>query len=182
MGKDIKKILQKELKGFHSSGQVVSIVAGPDEYKEVVKEILIITTKMKSKGIYVTLNKANALLKKDLEKEKIDHSKLYFIDGSGNKGAESENVFYVQGPKALTEISLATMAAIDTGKFDFLFLDSLSTLLIYNDLKTTEKFAHFIMNKLKGFNMITLIIALNEENSKHLVSVVAQFSDKLIRI
>lgn len=178
----IKSILQKELKGLKKNGQIVSIISSPENYNDVVKIALSLLTKSKSNGVYVSLNKGAGMLSQDLIKDKIDVSRLYFIDASGSKCVTKDNVFCVQGPKALTEISLAAMASIDTGKFDFLFLDSLSTLLIYNDLKTTEKFAHFVMNKLKGFSMISLIIALNEEDSKQLVSVVSQLSDKVVKI
>ncbi len=178
----IKTILQKEFKGLKNSGKIVSIISSPENYNDVVKISLSLLTKAKSNGVYVSLNKGAESIGQDLKKDNISISRLYFIDASGSKCVNKDNVFCVQGPKALTEISLATMASIDTGKFEFLFLDSLSTLLIYNDLKTTEKFAHFVMNKLKGFSMVSLIIALNEEDSKQLVSVVSQLSDKVVKI
>ena len=46
------------------------------------------------------------------------------------------------------EIAITT--AMNTGKFDFVFFDSLSTLLIYTDLKSAERFTQFMVSKIRA--------------------------------
>ena len=74
-------------------------------------------------------------------------------------------VFYLSGPESLTDLSIAITVATNTGKYGFLLIDSLSTLLIYNDAHNTQKFAHYLISKMSSYGMTLAILTLDEDNS-----------------
>jgi archaellum biogenesis ATPase FlaH len=122
-----------------------------------------------------------------LKKSKIDISRLYFIDAATKSGDfdsdnQSDNCTIIQGPGALTEISLAVTTAANTGKFQFLLFDSLSTLTVYNGLKTVEKFSTFLLSKIRNLNFSGIVLVLNEDVSNQLIPIVSQFCDYKIEV
>lgn len=67
----------------------------------------------------------------------------------------AENCVFMK-PQALTDISIALTQAVEgigEGKERFLFLDTLSTLMIYNNDKVVGKFAHSIVNKIRNWSI-----------------------------
>ncbi len=141
----------------------------------------ILLNSQKLRGIYVTLNKGCLDIADTLKKNKVDISKVYFIDAiSRNAGAKKIDVSctYVSSPQALTELSLAIMTLVESKKFDFLYLDSLSTLLVYNDSHTTEQFIHYVIGKLKAHQIGMLVISLKgDPESARLFPILSQFAD-----
>jgi len=137
-------------------------------------------------GIYVTLNKSHPSLLQELKNNKIDTSKLYFIDSVCKKIAkklkEEVNCVDIEGVESLTELSLAISSASHTGKFKFLIFDSITTLLIYHDQETAEKFISYLINKLKSLDMSIILISIDEEKSNKIVDFISQFADKIISL
>ena len=63
------------------------------------------------------------------------------------------------------------------GEKKFLFFDSLSTLLIYNKPITVAKFIHFLSGKMRMWRVKGIIISLEKESDKELLSELSQFCD-----
>ncbi|MBT4577167.1 hypothetical protein HOM13_01885 [Candidatus Woesearchaeota archaeon] len=148
-------------------------------YHEVNKEILRQISK--NKTIYVSLNKSCENVVKDLKKDKISDKNFLFIDAKG-KNYKEGNFISIADPCALTQMSIAITTAANTGGFGSLFLDTLNTLLIYNDMKTSEKFTQYILNKLKSLNMDAVVMSIEEDKAKEIIALIAQISDELVSI
>ncbi|MFH0922582.1 MAG: ATPase domain-containing protein, partial [Candidatus Micrarchaeota archaeon] len=134
-------------------------------------------------GIYVTLSKQYATLLFHFNKHGIPSDTFFFIDATGSRTrAASSGCTAVESPSSLTELSIAITEASNTGKYDFLFFDSLSTLLVYNAAETAEKFMHYLAMKMADLNITTVILSLDEEKSKKLIPVIAQFCDGVIKL
>ncbi len=181
--KEIRDILSEELKDPKG---ICIILSKPEDYHSVNLMVLNhLTVKMKLCGIYGTLNMPYSSLSTLLEKNDMDISKLFFIDCTGEritKNIKNGNCEYLKNPQSLTELSLMITELTNSGKFDFLFLDSISTLLIYNSLETTEKFAHYLINKIRILGLGGIIISLDDEKSNKIIPVISQFCDKCIRL
>jgi len=139
----------------------------------------------KTKGIYATLNKQYEVIKSELEEKKIDTDNILFIDGVSKKRNTPENagkVTYISGPESLTDLSIAITVATNTGNYKFLLLDSLTTLLIYNDAHNTQKFAHYLISKMSSYGMSMIILTLDEENSKKMLPILTPFCTKVITV
>jgi len=141
---------------------VVIFVSPPDKYKDYLETIISLHSKKKKKLCIVSLNKGYDNLSQELQKKKIDTSKILFIDCASKKegkAKELDNVFYVSSPRAFTELNIAIKEAFKAGIDDVVF-DSLSTLLIYGDPSVVFKFVQdlitFVKNNKKGI-YITLL-------------------------
>ena len=181
--KEIKNILLKELKDSKKTYLIVNKSENFQSGNIMILNHLIV--KMKLCGIYVTLNRPYPSISTFLEKDNIDVSKLFFVDCTGNnlaKNIKTDKCNFLNNSQSLTELSLTITKLINLGKFDFLFLDSISTLLVYNNLETTEKFMHYLINKLRVLNIGGVMISLNEDKSNKLIPVISQFCDKIIKI
>jgi hypothetical protein len=86
------------------------------------------------------------------------------------------------GPKSLTELSLAVNVLTNSGKYDFLVFDSLTSLLIYNNPNIVEKFCLYLANKTRNLNIRAIFLAINEEKSEKLGAVLSQSIDKCITV
>ncbi|MBI2564689.1 hypothetical protein HYV79_01730 [Candidatus Woesearchaeota archaeon] len=181
------KNLTKELNEF-SKNKVYGIATSAENYKQTTISIIkFLVEKLKLKGIYVTLNTPCFFLKNILKQNKIDISKLFFIDciskHSGLTDLSHVNCSFVKGPQSLTELSLAISSALNCGDFSFLLFDSVSTLFIYNDLELTAKFLHYIINnQIRTSSVAGLFIFVEDDASKLLIATISQFCDKLITV
>ena len=181
--KEIKEIVSEELNDPKS---ICIISSAPDIYHSVNLTLLNhLTVEMKLRGIYVSLNIPYSSLSATIKKNGIDMSKLYFIDSTGETAANktgNSNCSFLKSPQSLVELSLTITKFATSGKFNFLFLDSMSTLLIYNSLETTEKFLHYLINKIRVLGLGGIIISPYEEKSNKLMPTISQFCDKCIKL
>ena len=117
----------------------------------------------------------------------IDTDKILFIDCiSKSHGAELDetgNVLYLEAASDLTNISLAineNMREINGKKF--VFIDSITTMLIYNTPKIFARFVHGILTKLRISGVAGLLISLEKETDKEIRAQIAQLCDKIIKV
>lgn len=177
----IEKKLRIFLTDVSKNGGIYIIISTPKTYNSTNLFILrYYITENKKRGIYITLNKRYDDLTKTLEENKISTSQLYFIDGvtkNIDKNKTAKNCMFISSPESLTDLSLSLATAMETGKFEFLFIDSVNTLLIYNALKTTEKFMHFIITKVRNANIKGIIFSIEDDMAKDLISTLTAFCD-----
>lgn len=156
-------------------------------YAQANRELLKhYVNKKKYECVYVTVNKPFEAILDIIKKEKIDHKKVFFIDcikEITSSGIEGEgNCMFVGSPNDLTNISIAISEMVGRmkGRKKILFFDSLSTLTIYHEHHSVEKFAHFISNKMREWKMAGAFISLKKESDEKLISMLSQFCDKMI--
>ena len=103
------------------------------KYNDVVS---LVPKQLSGKRIcYITLNKTYDSLIEIFENENIDITGIAFIDAitkSINKVENTNNCYFISSPQALTELSIAIDAFL-TLNFDYIILDSITTLLIYQN-------------------------------------------------
>ena len=178
--------LRKEIENLPDK-YVVLLILNVQQYYEGILEVLkILCNEEKSPGIYITVNRPYGTLKELLRDRGIDTAKLFFIDAISQTVTQpklvNHHVIYLPNPQSLTDMSLAMNAAAESipGKTRFLFMDSLSTLLIYNETQTVAKFAHFLTVKMRSLNIKGVFIALRQMLDEELIFEVAQYCDKVI--
>jgi archaellum biogenesis ATPase FlaH len=64
----------------------------------------------------------------------------------------------------------------------FIFIDSINTLLIYNQPNTLAKFIHSILTKMRINNVSGLLISLESETNKEVRAEIAQLCDGIIKV
>jgi len=151
--------------------------------------IQIVKTVMKNKSLclYVAINQPYSRLKRILEKGKINTDRVFFIDciteTSGGKAKRISNCLFVNSPSSLTELSLSITQALQAmpGK-KFLFVDALSTLVIYNSPNSLAKFSHFLITRVKLLGLAGIFMVVQKEMEEMLLSQIKQFCDKIIKL
>jgi len=164
---------------------IVLAVIDPLRYQEAVEGLLRYFTGKAPRGIYVTLNKPYGVLAKNFEKSGIPVASLFFVDGITNVPVASEEPDHqcLGSSIDLSSLCIATSKAVNRITEDkFLVLDSLSTLLIYNDSKAVAKFAHLFTEKMRRWGMACSLLSVEMNAERDVVSQLAPFCDKVVKL
>jgi archaellum biogenesis ATPase FlaH len=136
-------------------------------------------------GIYVTVNKESSDLIYEMEAVGINTSKIHFIDAVTQMVSEEvntkKNVELVSSPNELVELNVLVECAIKKKQKGFLIFDSLTTLEVYNDEKSVEKFAHSLSQETKN-SPINDVFLIMKHSKVELIETIAQFFDKIIEL
>ena len=165
---------------------VALAVVDANKYQQTNTKIIAELTKQNIPGVYVTLNRPYENVKEILRKQKIDLDKVIFIDGvtktAGGEITKRADCLYIGGPKSLSDISIAMDQAIMgiPKKDKFLFFDSLSTLLIFNDASIVLKFVHFLAGKMRIWKVRGIIISLRRTKDKELIELLKENCDVVL--
>ncbi|HLC85869.1 MAG TPA: ATPase domain-containing protein [Candidatus Nanoarchaeia archaeon] len=139
-------------------------------------------------GVYITLNKPYKTVQSILKKSKIDTRLVIFIDCvtrlADNSEKKSSNCLFIGSPEKLSDISIAMDQAVRAipSKQKFVFFDSLSTLLLYNNAEIVARFIHFLASKMRMWKVKGIIISLEKDKNKDLIDKLAQVCDIVVDI
>lgn len=162
---------------------ITLVISSADTYNNTNKDITKKLTGKKVPGIYVALNKPYFSLKKQFQENDINTDLIIFIDGSTASIKEKETgVIFINSPNNLTDLSIAITEAANKipSEKKFVIIDSISTLIVYNELGTVSRFVHFLMNKIRSLNLTGVIISLEGELETQLESKLKSFADDVI--
>ncbi|VVB81715.1 Uncharacterised protein [uncultured archaeon] len=128
--------------------------------------------KFKSSGVCVLVAKPYSAVKSSLKS-----SRIFFIDTLAE--SSEENVIHVP-PSNLTALSIAINQALQSleGK-KFLAFDSFSTLTVRNPPKVVSKFALFLLERIRSWDVDTVIIVSKESTDAELLAILKQSVDKV---
>jgi KaiC/GvpD/RAD55 family RecA-like ATPase len=188
--KNVKDV--KELLGYLSSmpkSFIVLINVGAEDYVKTNIEILkALANKGRLPGVYITVNKPYTVMESLLEENGVDTKKIYFIDCitkmSGGGPSGSKNVFFLDTPQNLTGLGVAmseVIAAMEKGD-KFLFMDSLSTLLLYHSTGTVAKFSHFLTARMRMWGLRGILMAVEKDADPEFTNQLSQFCDAVVKI
>ena len=79
-------------------------------------------------------------------------------------------------------IILVNLLMAIPGEDKFLFFDSLSTLLLYNQMGVVAKFVHFLSGKMRVWKVRGVIISLKREHDKDLIDELKGFCDLTLNL
>jgi hypothetical protein len=156
------------------------------ESKSVGMDLLrYLVNEKKFPVVYVCIDRPFSSIKRILDKEQIDTKIIVFIDAitlmSGYEG-KNGNCLYIRSPENLTDISVALSQAVSSlaGNNTYIILDSLSTLLVYNNMNTVVKFVHIFTAKIKQYGAKGLAISAKKGSDDEFVNQVFKFFDDSI--
>jgi KaiC/GvpD/RAD55 family RecA-like ATPase len=164
---------------------IVLTLIDPMRYQEAVFGVVKYFAAKSPQGVYVTLNKPFSALTKTFEKAGISSDSLFFVDGITNVPAAEESADHACLGSGIDLSNLCIGISRVIGKFQeekFLLLDSLSTLLIYNDSKAVSKFAHLLTEKMRRWNTAGSLLTVEMNAEKDVVSQLAPFCDKVVKL
>ncbi|MBU0460449.1 MAG: hypothetical protein KJ597_00615 [Nanoarchaeota archaeon] len=167
---------------------VALAIVDAEKYQETNLKIIKELIKKSLPGVYVTLNLPYEDIKNKFIKQKVNLNNVIFIDAvtktAGGKIKKTKDCLYIGSPKNLSDISIAMDQAIMAipAEDKFLFFDSLSTLLLYNDVKVVAKFIHFLSGKMRIWKVKGIIISLRREKDKELINELKAYCDLTLNL
>ncbi|MEM5836252.1 MAG: hypothetical protein QXR09_01375 [Candidatus Aenigmatarchaeota archaeon] len=194
MEKSIETIKgEKNLKKFVKKLEpktVVLFIIDAKKYHKIHPKLLQTIIKEKCfAGIYITINKPYSTLIKYLKENKINTDNIFFIDAiSKSVGGEmkmTKDCLFIPSPSQLTDLAIALTQALESMEHKenkFIFLDSLSTLLIYNSFEVAAKFVHFVISRLRLFGLVGMIISIEKQIDERMLNILIEMCDKVVEV
>lgn len=167
---------------------VVLINVSAEDYLRTNIEVLkVLTNEDKLPGVYITVNKPYDTIKRVLDESGVDTQKIFFIDCitklAGGE-CKAKNVLCLDTPQNLTGLGVAMGEAIRSipDKDKFLFMDSLSTLLLYHNMGTVSKFSHFLTGRMRVWGLRGILMAVEKETDPKFTDQLSQFCDTVVNL
>jgi len=169
---------------------VVLISSKSENHARVVTATLdTLINKRGMGGVYISVSRPSDAIIATMQSAGIASDDIQFIDCISQmtgkiRPERQENIVYVENPSSLEEVSMyldKVMAKVDN-KRRFIIMDSLSSLLIYNNEKSVKEFAHFIINRIRLEKTTGVILSIEKKEAEELVKTLAPMCDAEIRI
>ena len=169
---------------------IVLFVVAPDRYVVFNTEVLrFLTQELSLAGVYVTVNRPYSTLLPSLQRDGIKTNRLLFIDAISKSVGEGKgrvpNCIFVAGPDNLVDIGIGVTEAIARYKTEdrpFLFLDSLSTLLLHNASSAVGKFSHFTITKMRAWNVRGVVMSVEQDVHADVIKTITQYCDEVFTV
>jgi KaiC/GvpD/RAD55 family RecA-like ATPase len=191
-GKDITSLLQDKIKKLRKTGWITLLNAPIEDYMDVNAEaIRVLTEDMGFDGIYITVNKPYSELLKEFKKRRLKIKQIRFIDAIsqmyGEKTEDTKQCKFVMGPLNISSIIDSVRVFLKETKTPkrkvFVFIDSITTVLLYNHLPRTIQFSKFLTSDLRRTNVNGIMVSVAAGmTSERLIEEVGKFCDEVIDI
>ncbi len=185
------RVAEKILRGFIGvePTMVALISYNPEDHSQVVANILdILVNEKKEGGVYISVSKPYQQIVKIMEENDTSPANLKFVDcisrASGRSVDKTDSVVYVENPASLEEINMYSdklLHDIPTQR-KFLFIDSISSLLIYNEERSIEELIHFLVNQIRSDGVGGVILSANEASTQKIIRRLIPTCDKEIKV
>lgn len=161
-----------------------------EAYALILKNIL---RRPETRMVYVTIDTPFEQLFKELREYGVPVEKIFFVDSvtkADQDWSEEKQVIYLHSPYDLPNLTTGIAEAIylssQEKKFEgaqnFVLLDSISTLLIYNKISAVLKFVEFLTDLVKGRNLKLICLFEQGPVEKKIVSALYNSFDEFIEI
>jgi KaiC/GvpD/RAD55 family RecA-like ATPase len=187
---NVSKLLRAKYKQLTKSGWVSLIQVPVEKHLAVNTEALkVLVNEMGYKCVYITLGKTCTELTKIYKKAGVDTNNLYFIDAIsqmyGESRENSKMCVYTAGPLDVDSITSSLrelLASLGEDK-KCVFLDSVTTVLLYNSLPRTLRFSQFLTQALKKMSITGIMVSIAKgASTTKLIVELGQLCDEVIDI
>jgi archaellum biogenesis ATPase FlaH len=184
-----EKSLRDYIKNLKPNSVILFIIDAKN-YHQIHPRLLRDTiVEKKFAGIYITVNKPYDILVEYLKKNKIDTENIFFIDAISESVSDdikmTNDCLFIPSPERLTDLAIAltqTLESMKNKENKFIFIDSLSTLLIYNSFDVVAKFVHFIVSRLRLFGLVGILISIEKQIDEKMTSILIEMCDEIVEV
>ncbi len=131
---------------------------------------------------YIALSKPASAVMDDLKKEGVDIKKYSFIDCVSKKSRLKKlpkKTTFISSPKALTELAIVVSKKLHDEKYDLVLLDSISSMLVYNNELNVVKFLHFVMIAIKATKAKAIYVIMRNDLGRKGMREIELFADNI---
>jgi len=168
--------------------QSVGIILPGNNYSDLVQALFEhIISRPEDAWVYVTITKPYENLIKQFG-DLSDARNIKFIDCISRAAGISKadpNCIFIESPTMLEKLGLEIInifKEVDENTDKYLILDSLSTLIIYNDPEIVTEFFYHLENKTRARNIHTISLAIEEEGADKYLNKLIYLNDKILKV
>ncbi len=178
--------LNAKLDSFGDEFIVLLLEDAKNYAKNNITVIKHIVNDRKYSIIYLSMNRPYDAIVDKLKKSKVNTGNIFFIDAISkmikSNPSKALNCLHISSPSSLTELSIASATAVKNikKKKKLLYLDSLSTLFMYNKSNTVVRFSHSLISMVRRNGASGILITIKKNTSPKVISQISQFCDAVV--
>lgn len=181
---DLQKKLTDQLKNIPDD-YIIMIEILPEQAFELTTALVKYMSDRNDKGIIVSVNRPYTNLVNIYKQNNIDISKMIILDcvtKNQNASINAKNVVFLDNVSALTDISLSINENLNGANKQFVFFDSITTMLIHNNPYIFTRFVHNVLTKMRLKGIGGLLISIRDNSNNNIRAEIVQLCDKVIKI
>jgi KaiC/GvpD/RAD55 family RecA-like ATPase len=187
---NVTQLLRTKYKQMKKTGWVSLVQVPAGNHLQINTESLkILIDEMRYKCIYITLGKTCTDLDKMYKQAGVKIENIYYIDAIsqmyGESRSDTKRCMYTAGPLDVESISSAVrtlLASLGEGK-KCVFLDSVTTVLLYNSLPRTLRFSQFLATNLKSIGVTGIMVSIAKgKSTNQLIKELSKLCEEVINI
>ena len=170
-----------------SFNQSVGIIFPSSNYSDLIQAFFeYIRSRPEDAWVYVTITKPYENIVKQFG-ELAESKNIRFVDCISRAAGISKtdpNCVYVESPSMLEKLGLEIInifKTVDEKTNKYLILDSLSTLIIYNDQEIVTEFFYHLANRTRSRNIHIISLAIEEEGMERFNKLL-YLNDKILKV
>jgi hypothetical protein len=167
--------------------QSVGVVLPSSNYSDLIQAFFeYIKSRPEDAWVYVTITKPYENIVKQFG-ELAESKNIRFVDCISRAAGITKtdpNCVYVESPSMLEKLGLEVInifKTVDEKTNKYLILDSLSTLIIYNDQEIVTEFFYHLANRTRSRNIHIISLAIEEEGMEKFNKLL-YLNDKILKV
>jgi len=180
--------LKERIQNAVSTNQSIGIIIPSNNYSDLICSLFdYMDTKPNSIWVYLTITKPFDSIFEDYS-SLINNKNIVFIDCISHAAGiskENPNCVYIESPSLLENILLEIMNSYkntDDKLNKYLIIDSLSSLVIYNDIPLVTEFFTHLINRTRLSEITTISLTIEEEMDDNIRKILYLKSNKIIKL
>jgi len=180
--------LKERIANAVSTNQSTGIIIPSNNYSDLICSLFeYMDTKPDAIWVYLTITKPFESIFDDYS-NLINNQNIIFIDCISHAAGiskEKSNCIYIESPSQLESILLEIMNSYkntDDKKNKYLIIDSLSSLVIYNDAPLVTEFFTHLINRTRLSDITTISLTIEEELNDNIRKILYLKSNKIIKL
>jgi hypothetical protein len=167
--------------------QSVGVVLPSSNYSDLIQAFFeYIRSRPEDAWVYVTITKPYENIVKQFG-ELAESKNIRFVDCISRAAGITKtdpNCVYVESPSMLEKLGLEIVnifKTVDEKTNKYLILDSLSTLIVYNDQEIVTEFFYHLANRTRSRNIHIISLAIEEEGMEKFNKLL-YLNDKILKV
>lgn len=167
---------------YLKDNKVILVIIDSMRYNETILDTL---KAISNKGnlVYITLNKTASSLENLFREKSISFRNIVIVDCITRTIKETKDrggIIYIDSPRELSDLSFVLGGILSRKKKGYVILDSLTTLLVYQDKPIVARFILNMANRIRESTFRSIIFAADVSEHRDFLKEVSIFVDKVI--
>ena len=169
--------------------QTVGIIL-PDKYYRDIKQVIFefLNSKSDSFAVYVTITRPYHTILNEFGDLIANNKNIRYVDCVSRISGISKmdpNCIFIESPTMLEKLGLEInnlFREADEKSSKYLIIDSLSTLMVYNDPEIVTKFFYYLINVTRAKDIHSVYLVIEEEEADKQIKKLINLTDKIEKI